>query len=125
MLGKPFRNVISVFAMRSSLVIIVCIVSISEAMLFITKKSHRYDNPPFCFAYKRNYDSETDATIDCSGYQYDCINVFDDTPIGEVVNFDLENCPSNEALRAFAAIDYPIRIAKYKINFWKHTTKKP
>uniref|UniRef100_A0A1I7UQ54 BPTI/Kunitz inhibitor domain-containing protein n=1 Tax=Caenorhabditis tropicalis TaxID=1561998 RepID=A0A1I7UQ54_9PELO len=72
------------------------------------QKNRKYNDPPFCFAYNREY-NENDVTSSCSGYQFDC---FDSTgaQIGGSIKFKESDCESMSVFRSFSDADFQKRL---------------
>ncbi|CAL2049823.1 hypothetical protein CAEBREN_08654 [Caenorhabditis brenneri] len=83
-------------------------VSMVQGLTLVIKKNRKYNDPPFCYAYNREY-NENDVTSSCSGYQFDC---FDQSgaQIGATVQFNKADCESMAIFRSFSDADFQKRL---------------
>ncbi|KAF1747698.1 hypothetical protein GCK72_024164 [Caenorhabditis remanei] len=83
-------------------------VSMVQGLTLVIKKNRKYNDPPFCFSYNREY-NENDVTSSCSGYQFDC---FDSAgaQIGETEQFNKSDCESMSVFRSFSDADFQKRL---------------
>ncbi|CCD70478.1 uncharacterized protein CELE_F35A5.2 [Caenorhabditis elegans] len=83
-------------------------VSMIQGLTLVIKKNRKYNNPPFCFAYNREY-NDNDVTSSCSGYQFDCFDSAG-SQIGDVKTFASSDCESMSVFRSFSDADFQKRL---------------
>uniref|UniRef100_A0A8R1I336 Uncharacterized protein n=1 Tax=Caenorhabditis japonica TaxID=281687 RepID=A0A8R1I336_CAEJA len=83
-------------------------VTLLEGLTLIIKKNRKYNDPPFCFAYTRDYNDE-DVASSCSGYQFDCFDS-DGAQIGSSIKFNLKDCETMATFRAYSEADFQKRL---------------
>ncbi|CAP32871.1 Protein CBG14290 [Caenorhabditis briggsae] len=83
-------------------------VSMVQGLTLVIKKNRKYNDPPFCFAYNREY-NENDETSSCSGYQFDCFDSAG-SQIGNKIPFNKKDCENMSAFRSYTDADFQKRL---------------